>query len=77
MAMEDSLEAALRTDIQAAIGKDRLDLARRQGRELRLVEREQDPLPLLCAMAVRHQAVAAFMAINAGPISQRTPAANA
>jgi hypothetical protein len=73
MGMQHAIEAALRTDIQAAIGKDRHDLSRRHGRELRLVAGEQDPLAFLRAQAVRHQAVAAFTAIKAGPITCELP----
>jgi hypothetical protein len=64
---------ALGTDVQAPISQDRHDLAWRQCREFRLVAGEQDPLPLLLAQAVRNQAVAAFTAIQAVPITRELP----
>ena len=73
MGMEHPVEAALRADVDAAIGKDRHDLARRQRRELRLVAGEQDPLALLVREAVRHHAVAAFAAIQTDPITRELP----
>ena len=60
MVMEQAIEAALRTDVQATIRKNRHDLPRRQRRELALVAGEQDPLAHLHAEAMGHQAVAAF-----------------
>jgi len=73
MVMEHPVRAALGTDVDPSIGKDRHDLPRRQGRELRLVAGEQDPLALLVAQAMRHQAVAAFTAIQAVPITRELP----
>jgi hypothetical protein len=71
MVMEHPVEAALGTDIQASISQDRHDLPRRQGRELGLVAGEQNPLTLLIREAVRNQAVAAFTAIQAVPITRK------
>jgi hypothetical protein len=73
MGMQHAVEAALRTDVEAPIGKDRHDLARRQRRELGFVAGKQDPLALLVSEAVRHQAVAAFTAIQAVPITRELP----
>ena len=73
MDMEHAVEAALRPDVQTPIGKDRHDLARRQRRKLGLVAGEQDPLPLLVREAMRDQAVAAFTAIQAVPITRELP----
>jgi hypothetical protein len=73
MGMEHAVEAAFRPDIQAPIGKDRHDLARRQCRELRLVAGEQDALSLLVAQAMRVQAMAAFAAIQSVPITRELP----
>jgi hypothetical protein len=73
MGMEHAVEAALRADVQPAIGQDRHDLARRQRRELGFVAGEQDPLALLVGEAVRHQAVAAFTAVQAVPITRKLP----
>jgi hypothetical protein len=73
MGMEHPVEAALRPDIQAPIGKDRHDLPRRQRRKLGLVAGEQDPLPLLVSESVRNQAMAAFTAIQAVPITRELP----
>ena len=74
MGMQHAIKAALRTDIQAAIGKDRHDLSRRQCCELRLVTGQKDALALLVGEAVRHQAVAAFTAVQAVPITRELPA---
>jgi hypothetical protein len=71
MVMEHPVEAALGTDIDPSIGKDRHDLPRRQGRELGLVAGEQDPLTLLIREAVRNRAVAAFTAIQSVPITRK------
>jgi hypothetical protein len=71
--MEHAVEAALRADVHTPIGKDRHDLARWQCRELRLVTGQKDALALLVGEAVRHQAVAAFTAIQAVPITRELP----
>jgi hypothetical protein len=71
--IEHPVEAALGTDIQASISQNRHDLPWRQRREFRLVAGEQDPLPLLLAQAVRNQALAAFTAIQAVPITGELP----
>jgi hypothetical protein len=73
MVMQHAVEAALRADVLTPIGKDRHDLARWQCRELRLVTGQKDALALLVGEAVRHQAVAAFTAIQAVPITRELP----
>ena len=62
--------------IEAPVGQNGHDLPRWQRRELRLVAGEQDPLTLLVTQAVRNEAVAAFTAIGAVPITgELTPPA--
>jgi hypothetical protein len=73
MGMEHSVETALGADIQPTVRQSGHDLTRRQGRELRLVARQQDPLALLFGEPVRHQAVAAFTAIKSVPITREQP----
>ena len=73
MVMEHPVEAALGTDVDPSISQDRHDLPRRQGRELGFVAGEQYPLTLLIRKAVRNQAVAAFTAIQAVPITCELP----
>ena len=73
MVMQHAVEAALRADEKAPIGKDRHDLGRRQRRELGFVTGKQDPLALLVSEAVKHPAVAAFTAIQAVPITRELP----
>ena len=70
MGVQHPVEAALRTDIEAPVGQNGHDLPRWQRRELRLVAGEQDPLTLLVTQAVRNEAVAAFTAILAVPITR-------
>ena len=53
--------------MKTTIGQDWNDLPRRQCREFRLVAGEEDSLALLVAQAMRHQAVAAFTAIQSVP----------
>ena len=74
--MEHPVEAALRTDIEAPVSQNGHDLPRWQRREFRLVAGAQNPLTLLVTQAVRNEAVAAFTAILAVPISRElTPPA--
>jgi len=71
--MEHPVEAPLRADVQPTIRQNGHDLARWQRRKFRLVAGQQDPLPLLVREAVRHQAVAAFAAIQSVPITRELP----
>jgi len=73
MGMKDPVEAALRTDILASIGKDWHDLARRQGRELGLVSGQQNSLALFFREAMRDQAMAAFTTVQSVPINRELP----
>ncbi len=76
MGMEHPVEAALGSDIEAPVRQDGHDLPWRQRCEFRLVAGEQDPLALLVREAVRNEAVAAFTAIQAVPITRElTPPA--
>jgi len=73
MGMEQPVEAARRTDIQAAIGKDQKDLTRQQGRELGLVTGQQNSLVLFFREAMRLQAMAAFTTVQAVAINRELP----
>ena len=73
MGMEDPIEAAVRADVDAAIGQHRHDLPRRQGRELGFVAGQQNSLALFLREAMRHQAMAAFTAVQAVPITRELP----
>jgi hypothetical protein len=65
MGMQNPVEAALRTDVQAPVGQNRHDLPWWQRRKFRLVADQQDPLTFFLAEAMRHMAVAALAAIDA------------
>jgi hypothetical protein len=67
MDMEDSIEAALRTDVETPVRQDRHNLPARQGCEFWLVVGEQDPLALVLGEAVRHQAGTPFTTIGTFP----------
>lgn len=73
MGVQHAVEAALGTDAEPPMGKNRHDLARRQRRELGFIAGEQDPLALVVSEAVRHKAVAAFTAIHAVPVTLELP----
>ena len=64
---EHEVDAALGSDSETAVCKHGHDLSRELRRKLRLVAMEQDSLALLLAVAVAHQALAAFTAIQAVP----------
>jgi len=69
--VQHPIEAALEAYKQPLISQGRHDLPRRQRGVLRLVARQQDPLPLLLTQPVNDIARTAFTAVLAAPITQK------
>jgi hypothetical protein len=74
MGVENSVKAALGTDIEAQICQHRHDLSWRQRREFGLVAGEEDPLAFFFAEAVRDMTVAALTSVHAITVRSKLPA---
>jgi len=74
MGVENSVKAALGTDIEAPICQHRHDLSWRQRREFGLVAGEEDPLAFFFAEAVRDMTVAALTTVHAITVRSKLPA---